>query len=183
MAHTVRDKNKLLNRVRRIRGQVDAIERALAEEQDCSDLLRTIAACRGAINGLMGEVIEGQWLQKLQASDFQPSWLRVFAEADPEFIDHQPIPAGGVALHPVVEHHASALVIRIELLLPLLLIAEARRLLQDLLQGFGQRTREEGGLAVQAIQRAVFRSYPHYGPALVRPLCVGHSVEYRLCVG
>ena len=59
MAHTVRDKNKLLNRVRRIRGQVDAIERALAEEQDCSDLLRTIAACRGAINGLMGEVIEG----------------------------------------------------------------------------------------------------------------------------
>ena len=59
MAHTVRDKNKLLNRIRRIRGQVDAIERALAEEQDCSDLLRTIAACRGAINGLMGEVIEG----------------------------------------------------------------------------------------------------------------------------
>ena len=90
-------------------------------------------------------LIEGQWLQKLQASDFQPSWLGVFAEANPDFIGHQPIPAGSVALHPVVKHHASALVIRIELLLPLLLIAEARRLLQDLLQGFGQRTREEGG--------------------------------------
>jgi len=59
MAHTIRDKNKLLHRVRRIRGQVDAIERALQEEQDCSDLLRTIAACRGAMNGLMSEVIEG----------------------------------------------------------------------------------------------------------------------------
>jgi DNA-binding FrmR family transcriptional regulator len=59
MAHTVRDKKRLLNRVRRIRGQIDAIAKALEEEQDCSDLLRTIAACRGAINGLMGEVIEG----------------------------------------------------------------------------------------------------------------------------
>jgi DNA-binding FrmR family transcriptional regulator len=59
MAHTVRDKKKLLNRVRRIRGQVEAIEKALDQEQDCSELLQTIAACRGAINGLMAEVIEG----------------------------------------------------------------------------------------------------------------------------
>jgi DNA-binding FrmR family transcriptional regulator len=59
MAHTIRDKNKLLHRVRRIRGQVDGIERALVEEHDCSDLLRTIAACRGAINSLMAEIIEG----------------------------------------------------------------------------------------------------------------------------
>lgn len=59
MAHTVRDKKKLLNRVRRIRGQVEAIEKALDQERDCSELLQTIAACRGAINGLMAEVIEG----------------------------------------------------------------------------------------------------------------------------
>jgi DNA-binding FrmR family transcriptional regulator len=59
MAHTIRDKKQLLNRVNRIRGQVEAISRALEDEQDCSDLLRTIAACRGAINGLMAEVIEG----------------------------------------------------------------------------------------------------------------------------
>ena len=58
-AHTVRDKKKLLNRVNRIAGQIEAIKRALEEEQDCSDLLRTIAACRGAMNGLMAEVIEG----------------------------------------------------------------------------------------------------------------------------
>ena len=59
MAHTIRDKKKLLNRVRRISGQVRAIEKALEDEQDCNEMLQTIAACRGAINGLMAEVIEG----------------------------------------------------------------------------------------------------------------------------
>ena len=58
MAHTIRDKKKLLNRVRRIRGQIDAVEAALEKEQDCSAILMTIAACRGAINGLMAEVME-----------------------------------------------------------------------------------------------------------------------------
>lgn len=59
MSHTTRDKQKLLNRVRRIRGQVEAIERALQEERECALVLQTIAACRGAINGLMAEILEG----------------------------------------------------------------------------------------------------------------------------
>ncbi len=59
MAHTIRDKEKLLNRVRRMRGQLQAVERALAEERDCAVVLQRIAACRGAINGLMAEVIDG----------------------------------------------------------------------------------------------------------------------------
>ena len=59
MAHTIRDKQQLINRVRRIRGQLDAVEKALNEEQECSAILQTLAACRGAINGLVGEVIEG----------------------------------------------------------------------------------------------------------------------------
>ncbi len=59
MSHTIRDKAKLLNRIRRIRGQVNAIEEALEAEQDAGEVLQTIAACRGAINGLMAEVIEG----------------------------------------------------------------------------------------------------------------------------
>lgn len=58
MAHTIREKQKLLNRIRRIRGQVGAIEKALEGEADCSAVLQTIAACRGAINGLMSEVVE-----------------------------------------------------------------------------------------------------------------------------
>lgn len=57
--HTTRDKSKLLARVRRIRGQVEAIERALESETGCSDILQLVAAVRGATNGLMGELIEG----------------------------------------------------------------------------------------------------------------------------
>ena len=59
MAHTIGDKKKLINRIRRIRGQVDAIEKAVASERDCSEVLHTIAACRGAMNGLMAELLEG----------------------------------------------------------------------------------------------------------------------------
>jgi len=58
MAHTLREKKKLLNRVRRIRGQIEAVERALETERDCADVLQLITAARGAINGLMAEVIE-----------------------------------------------------------------------------------------------------------------------------
>jgi len=59
MAHTTKDKEKLLTRIRRIRGQVDAIERALDSEQECAGVLQLMAACRGALNGLMAEVMEG----------------------------------------------------------------------------------------------------------------------------
>ena len=59
MAHTTKEKDKLLRRVRRIRGQVDAIERALDSEQECAGVLQLMAACRGALNGLMAEVMEG----------------------------------------------------------------------------------------------------------------------------
>ncbi len=58
MSHTIRDKQKLLNRVRRIRGQIDAIERALADESDCITVLQQITSCRGAMNGLLGVVLE-----------------------------------------------------------------------------------------------------------------------------
>jgi len=58
VVHTIREKNKLLARVRRIRGQVEAIERALETEIDCADVLQVIASVRGAMNGLMAEVME-----------------------------------------------------------------------------------------------------------------------------
>jgi len=58
MSHTVQEKQKLLNRVRRIKGQVEAIERALEEEHGCSDVLQRITSCRGAMNGLLAVVLE-----------------------------------------------------------------------------------------------------------------------------
>ena len=59
MAHTVRDKAKLLSRVSRIAGQVEALKRSIDQEQECGEIMRSIAACRGAMNGLMAEVLEG----------------------------------------------------------------------------------------------------------------------------
>jgi DNA-binding FrmR family transcriptional regulator len=58
MSHTVRNKTTLLARVKRIRGQVEALERALEAEKGCSEIMQQIAAFRGAANGLMTEVIE-----------------------------------------------------------------------------------------------------------------------------
>jgi DNA-binding FrmR family transcriptional regulator len=58
LAHTVRDKQKLLNRIRRIRGQVEAVERTLEGEADCSDVMHLLTASRGAINSLLAEVLE-----------------------------------------------------------------------------------------------------------------------------
>lgn len=59
MAHTVRDKAKLLARARRIQGQTAALEKLLDSATDCAAILQQIAAIRGAVNGLMAAVIEG----------------------------------------------------------------------------------------------------------------------------
>jgi len=58
MAHTIKEKAKLLNRVRRVRGQIEAVERALEKEKGCTDVLHLVVAARGAMNSLMAEIIE-----------------------------------------------------------------------------------------------------------------------------
>ena len=57
--HTVEEKPKLILRIKRIKGQIAAIERALEADEDCSDVLQLITAARGAMNGLMAELLEG----------------------------------------------------------------------------------------------------------------------------
>jgi DNA-binding FrmR family transcriptional regulator len=58
MSHTVKNKAKLLGRVRRIRGQIEAVERALDAEIGCTDVLMLVASVRGAVNGLTAELLE-----------------------------------------------------------------------------------------------------------------------------
>jgi FrmR/RcnR family transcriptional regulator, repressor of frmRAB operon len=58
MGHTIKHKEKLLARVRRVRGQIEAVERALEQEKGCSEVLHLVVAARGAMNSLMAEVIE-----------------------------------------------------------------------------------------------------------------------------
>jgi DNA-binding FrmR family transcriptional regulator len=58
LSHTIREKAKLLNRVRRLRGQVEAIERALEAEAECADVMNIVVSIRGAANGLLAELME-----------------------------------------------------------------------------------------------------------------------------
>ena len=59
MVHTIRDKAKLISRVKRIQGQTAALEKLLVNAEDCNGILQQIAAIRGAVNGLMVAVMEG----------------------------------------------------------------------------------------------------------------------------
>src|SRR5258708_19730863 len=58
VAHTIGGKKKLINRVRRLQGQIDAVEKALHEEQDCGKVLQLIAAAPPAPNSLMAETLQ-----------------------------------------------------------------------------------------------------------------------------
>jgi DNA-binding FrmR family transcriptional regulator len=58
MSHQEREKVKLLQRIRKLRGQLDAVERTLLADEDCGAQLMLLAAVRGGVNGLMGEVLE-----------------------------------------------------------------------------------------------------------------------------
>jgi len=79
MSHTVREKQKLLNRARRIRGQAEAIVRALEEEKGCEQVMHLIAGCRGAINGLLAEVVEEHIRTHLVDPDKDPEALNIDA--------------------------------------------------------------------------------------------------------
>jgi DNA-binding FrmR family transcriptional regulator len=67
MAHVTKNKGKLLGRVRRIAGQVLALEKALETDVECGDVLVQIAAARGAMHGLMMEVLSGHLQEHLAA--------------------------------------------------------------------------------------------------------------------
>jgi DNA-binding FrmR family transcriptional regulator len=73
MSHSVHEKQKLLNRVRRLRGQVDAIERALESDDSCSRIMRLLTAARGAMNGMMAEVVEDHIQLHMVAPNRKPT--------------------------------------------------------------------------------------------------------------
>jgi DNA-binding FrmR family transcriptional regulator len=58
MGHVANEKTKLLNRLKRIRGQVEAIERAVEADRECARVLQQATSCRGALDGFIAEVIE-----------------------------------------------------------------------------------------------------------------------------
>jgi DNA-binding FrmR family transcriptional regulator len=58
VGHVAKEKMKLLNRLKRLRGQIEAIERAVEADEECTDVLQQATACRGALDGFIAEVIE-----------------------------------------------------------------------------------------------------------------------------
>ena len=85
MSHTIKEKKKLIARVGRIRGQIEAIERALAEEAGCERIMHMIAGIRGSVAGLMAEVVEDHIRTHLVDPEKNPGALN--AEAADQLID------------------------------------------------------------------------------------------------
>lgn len=85
MTHTIREKQKLLARVRRIRGQIEAVERALEAEAGCERVMHLLASTRAAMAGLMAEVIEDHVHTHLVDQEAHPGALN--REAAQELID------------------------------------------------------------------------------------------------
>lgn len=73
MAHTITGRKRLLTRIRRIQGQATALERAVDQAGDCVAVLQQIAAIRGAVNGLMAEVLEGHLREHLGDPGLTPA--------------------------------------------------------------------------------------------------------------
>ena len=72
MPHSPDDKKRALTRVRRIKGQIDALERALESGEPCLTILQQIASIRGAANGLMGELVEMHLKDELVSGETTP---------------------------------------------------------------------------------------------------------------
>ena len=85
MTHTIREKQKLLARARRIRGQVEAIERALENEVGCEQVMHLLSAARGAMAGLMAVVVEEHVRTHLVDAESFPGALNV--EAADQLLD------------------------------------------------------------------------------------------------
>ena len=76
MSHIATSQKKLLGRVRRIKGQIAALENAIDTNAECMAVLQQVAAIKGATNGLMKEVLEGHLREHLGAEDLSPSQRR-----------------------------------------------------------------------------------------------------------
>lgn len=85
MAHTAKNKDKLLNRIKRIRGQLDAVAKGVENEAECAKVLQTLVACRGALNSLVIEFFDDH--VRYHIADPKKRATAAQAEATQEVID------------------------------------------------------------------------------------------------
>ena len=85
MTHAIQGKRKLLNRIRRLGGQMGAVERALQTNAGCADIMQLLTTVRGAINGIMAEVVEDHVRMHMVDAARKPT--RSEAQAADELVD------------------------------------------------------------------------------------------------
>jgi len=85
MGHTTRNRDKLLQRLRRIQGQLRAVEKGLASSDECSAVLLTLTAARGGLNGLIAQIIQDHVREHIADPNQRPGTAR--AEATQELLD------------------------------------------------------------------------------------------------
>lgn len=85
MSHLSKEKTKLIARIRRLKGQMDAVERALEADAPCGDVLNLVASVRGAVNGLTMELIEDHLREHVCDPRTEPDAAR--AQGTTELID------------------------------------------------------------------------------------------------
>ena len=85
MTEAVEDRQKLINRVRRLAGQIEALERAVENDAGFTEVMRLLTAGRGAMNSIMAEVVEDHIQAHLMGGDRRPS--RAELEAVEELLD------------------------------------------------------------------------------------------------
>lgn len=88
MAHVAQEKTKLLNRLKRIKGQVEAMERAVESDKECARVLQQATACRGALEGFIAEIIEDHIREHMIDPDAPTTDPRVQAAEDLVAIVH-----------------------------------------------------------------------------------------------
>jgi DNA-binding FrmR family transcriptional regulator len=89
MGHVAKEKAKLLNRVKRLRGQIAAIERAVEADDECAEVLQQATACRGALDGFIAEVIEDHIREHMVDPEAARDAPRVLAAEELIEIVHQ----------------------------------------------------------------------------------------------
>lgn len=89
MSHVANEKTKLLNRLKRLRGQIEAIERAVGAGDECANVLRQATACRGAMDGFIAEVIEDHIREHMVELDAGRAAPQVLAAEELIEIIHQ----------------------------------------------------------------------------------------------
>ncbi len=89
MGHVAKEKTKLLNRLKRMRGQIEAMERAVEGDDECAAVLQQATACRGALDGFIAEVIEDHIREHMVDSQAASNTPQVLAAEELIEIVHQ----------------------------------------------------------------------------------------------